>query len=206
MTVNKFSVEGTVPARTYYEGPADFNGDERIHARYFAYQTDAGLVVGDTYSIMFTIDRPAKDVWRYLKDFNLWQNEHNHYYSGVLGDLEGKTFRLSNKPDDPGPHYYEVLKVIPEYLIVINQPIPADGSSAELPGLGGISPGFHVFMLNEHDGKTTVSVFMQHAARAETKNEQEALEPWREIVETDAQPKWREDFIRTLKRLVYEGR
>jgi len=63
-----------------------------------------------------------------------------------------------------------------------------------------------VFMLNEHEGKTTISVFMQHAARADTLNEREALEPWRKIVEEDAQPKWRDDFIRTLKRLVYEGR
>jgi uncharacterized protein YndB with AHSA1/START domain len=207
MTVNRFSVEATIPARTYYEGPSDVNDDERIHARYFASQTDAGLVVGDTYSIMFTIDRPAKEVWRYLKDFNLWQNEHQHYYSGVVGDLEGRTFHIGLRADEPGPHYYEVLKVIPEYLIVINQPVPVDGSSAGLPGLGGISPGFHVFMLNEHAGKTTVSIFMEHAARvAEGTSVEEALRPWRALLDTDAQPKWREKFIRTLKRLVYEGR
>src|SRR5262249_29731254 len=120
MTVNKFEVEATVPGRTYYEGPSDVNADERIHARYFTYKTKDALVAGDCYCIMFTIDRPAKEVWRYLRDFNLWQNEHHHYYSGVIGDLEGQTFRLSDKPNDPGPHYYEVLKVIPEYLIVIN--------------------------------------------------------------------------------------
>jgi hypothetical protein len=61
-------------------------------------------------------------------------------------------------------------------------------------------------MLNEHDGKTTVSVFMQHAARAEGEEVQQALAPWREIVEKDAQRKWREDFIRTFKRVVYHGR
>lgn len=206
MGVNKFSIEATVPERTYYEGPTDINHDEKICARYFTYKTELGLAAGDCYCIMFTIDRSAKEVWRYLRDFNLWQNEHNHYYSGVLGDLEGKTFSISNRRDDPGPHYYEVLKVIPEYLIVINQPVPLDGTSAGLPGLGGISPGFHIFMLNEYDGKTTVSVFMQHVARAETQNESNAVEPWRELVERDAQPKWRDGFIRTLKRLVYEGR
>lgn len=195
-----------LPERRYYEGPADINDDEFIRARYFTYQTEEGLVAGDVYSVMFTIDRPAKDVWKYMKDFNLWQNEHQHYYSGVIGDLEGKTFRLSSKPDDDGPHYYEVLKVIPEYLIVINQPVPEDGTSAGVPGLGGVSPGFHVFMLNEHAGRTTVTVFMTHAARAKGKDEEAALEPWREIVERDAQPKWRNDFIRTLKRLVCQAR
>jgi hypothetical protein len=201
-----FTVEATPAERTYYEGPSDINGDERIHARYFSYPTPAGLVVGDCYSVMFTIDRPASQVWRYLKDFNLWQNEHQHYYSGVVGELEGQTLRLSNQPDDPGPHYYEVVKVIPEYLIVIRQPVPADGSSAGMPGIGGVSPGFHVFMLNEHAGRTTVSILMQHGARAGTQNEEAALMPWRELVETNARPKWRDEFIRTLKRLVYEGR
>jgi hypothetical protein len=206
MTVHKFEVEETPAGREYYEGPADVHGDERLHARYFVHKTAQGLIVGDCYCIMFTIDRPAKEVWRYFRDFNLWQNEHKHYYSGVLADLEGKTFRISTKPNDPGPHYHEVLKVVPEYLLVINQPIPADGTSGGCPGLGGVSPGFHVFMLNEHEGRTTISVFMQHAARTETQNEQVALEPWRQIVEEDAQPKWRDDFIRTLKKLVYEGR
>jgi hypothetical protein len=206
MKINEFSVEATATPRTYYDGPEDVNGDEKIRARYFSAQTAEGLLVGDTYSVLFTVDRPAKEVWRVLKDFNLWQNEHQHYYSGVLGDMEGQTFRLCTKPGEPGPHYYEVVKVIPEYLLVINQPIPTDGTTAGFPGLGGVSPGFHVFMLNEHEGKTTVSVFMQHAARAEGQNVEQALAPWREIVEKDAQRKWREDFIRTFKRVVYQGR
>ncbi|MEP7242922.1 MAG: hypothetical protein ABI885_04475 [Gammaproteobacteria bacterium] len=198
------SGEASASARTYYEGPADINCDERVHQRYFTYHTDQGLVAGVDCSVMFTIDRQARDVWPYLKDFNLWQNEHRHYYSGVLGDLEGRTFRLSDKPNDAGPHYYEVLKVIPEYLIAINQPVPADSSSAGFPGKGGVSPGFHVFTLNEHGGKTTVTAFMEHAAIAEGTGE-EAVTPWRKLVEGGWQRKWREDFIRTLKRLVYEG-
>ena len=205
MSANKFVVEATVQDRTYYEGPCEIYDGERHHARYFSYPTNAGLVVGDCYSVAFTVDRPAKEVWRYLRDLNLWQSEHQNYFSGVLGDLEGKTFRMSDKPNDPGPHYYEMLKVIPEYLMIINQPIPSDGTTAGWPGRPGVSPGFHVFLLQEYEGKSTATVHMEHSALADTQDVQEALKPWRDIVENNAIPKWRK-FIPTLRRLVYEGR
>ena len=206
MNMNKFSIEATATNRQYVDGPARVNGDENVHQRYFTYQTaDGALIAGVSCSVMFTIDRPARDVWPYLQDFNSWQNASKHYYSGELGKLEGKTFRLSDRPNDDGPHYYEVVKVIPEYLIVVNQPVPTDGTSAGLPGLGGVSPGFHVFMLNEHEGRTTVSVMMDHSSISEAKNDQEALKPWRDVVETHWMTKWCDEFIRNLKARVREG-
>lgn len=198
---NRFDIESTAQDRNYYEGTVDINGDERIHSRYYTYRRGERLIAGVATSVMFTLDRPAKDVWPVLKDFNLWNRGH-HHYSGVVGDLEGRTFRLSDQPDEPGPHYFEVVKVIPEYLIIINQPVPADGSTAGLPGLGGVSPGFHVFMLNEHEGKTTVTVYMDHATVSETQDEESALKPWREVLEGHWRIKWRQDFIRNLKALV----
>src|SRR5579859_7046309 len=103
MTANSLAKPAQISARTYYDGPSHINADEQIHARYFTYRTEAGLVAGDSLSVLFVIDRPAKEVWRYLRDFNLWQNEHQHFYSGVMGDLEGKSFRLSKKANEPGP-------------------------------------------------------------------------------------------------------
>jgi len=78
------------------------------------------------------------------------------------------------------------------------QPVPEDGSN------GGISPGFHVTMLNEHDGKTVVTVNMEHATRTTDKTEEEALGEWRAASEAaDAIGFWRDHFIPDLKRLVY---
>lgn len=203
MTTTTFVLERTVLDRKYFDGPEHVNGDECVRQRYFTYPTAEGLVAGVAAGVMFTIDRPAKAVWTILKDFNLWQNEHRHYYSGALDQLEGKTFRLSKVKDEAGPHYYEVLKVVPEYMIVINQPVPSDGSSAGFPGLGGVSPGFHVFLLNEFCGKTTVSIYMEHSSRTVGTSEHDALQPWRNVVESAWFPKWRDHFVRTLKRLVY---
>jgi hypothetical protein len=197
-------MEGTT---RYYDGPADVNGDVCLHQRYFTYRTDAGLVAGKNFNVMFTIKRPAKEAWPHFKDFNRWQNAANHYYSGVVGDLEGQTFRISLKPTDFGPHQYQVLRVIPEYMIVLFQPIPENGTGdTYLPGLGGVSPGLHVFMLNEHDGKTTLTILMEHASYASRERNmtaEDALRPWRNMA-AQSHDKWRDIFVPTLKKLVYE--
>ena len=209
-------------SRTFYEGPSDVQGDVHLRIRYFTYQTAEGLVAGRNTNEMFTIDRPAKSVWPYLKDFNLWQNAYGFYYSGVVGDLEGRSFQISSRlkrsessdedrfeslvsakidPNEPlqqSPFKYDVLRVVPEHLIVISQPVPEDGST------GGVSPGFHVLMLNEHSGKTVVTFFTEHAARTQDKTEEEALAPYREGSQETLR-KFRDCFIPALKKLVYEG-
>jgi hypothetical protein len=75
--------------------------------------------------------------------------------------------------------------------------VPADGSN------GGISPGFHVITLNEHDRKTVVTFYTEHSSRTTDKTEEEALAPFRETAEETLR-RFRDDFIPTLKRLVRE--
>jgi hypothetical protein len=217
MTKNKRQqrqlVEGTVGAPNYYEGPAaaDFNvkGDVCLHERLYTYRTEAGLVVGWTMSVMFTVEQSAKQVWPHFKDFNRWQKDH--YYTGVVGDLEGKTYGISDKPNDPDiPHHRQVLRVVPEYLIVTAAlSHEQDAADTGLPGSGGISSGFSVFSLNEHGGKTIATVFMEHgsyASPAQATTAEEALAPWRENnMAPEWQRKWRDDFIPALKKLIYEG-
>lgn len=196
--------QGTVQAPRYYEGHAEVAGDVRQHQRYFTYQTDGGLVSGTATSVLFTIERPSSEVWPHLQDFNLWQNKYGHYYTSPLGelytnevhDLGKQTFRISATPGEPGPHQYQVLRVVPEYGLAIFQPVPTDGSN------GGISRGFHMVTLHEHEGKTLVSFLMEHAVRTTDKTEEEALGYWRELA-PEWRRKWRESFIPTLKELVY---
>jgi hypothetical protein len=190
------AAEGTVRSPRWYESFADVNGDEQVHSKLYAYVQEGDLFVGTTKSVMFTVDAPARDVWPVLKDSNLWQAEYGHHYSGVIGDLEGKSFRLGDKPNPEGPHQYHVLRVIPEHLMVVNQPGDWDG---------GPDPwdGFHVFMLNEHDGKSTVTIIMQHALRSTDQTEEEAIARWQES-QPENQRKWRDVFIPKFKELVYE--
>jgi len=179
------------------EGPRDVDGDVHIHQRFYTEDTEAGRVVGKTLSMLFTIDAPAREVWPHLKDFNPWQNEYGHYYSGVIGDLEGETFRIAASADDlDGPHQYEVVRVIPEHLIVVMQPQTA---------AAGQSPDSHTVMLNEHDGRSTVSIVMQHATLLDDPaKEEETRAYWDEIAQ-ESQRKWRDIFIPTLKQQVSAG-
>jgi hypothetical protein len=86
----------------YYEGPAEIAGDVKLNHRYFTYMTEGGIVAGSDFNVMFSIERPASVVWRYFKDFNLWQNSH-HSYTKVLGEIyfrdDGRgTFRHHGDP------------------------------------------------------------------------------------------------------------
>jgi hypothetical protein len=203
----------TTAGRTYSEGPSIVNGDELLSSRFYTYRSDAGFVAGESITVNFTLDSGVAAVWPYASDWNTWMNGGSFYYSGVLGELEGQTFSLSLKPNDTEmPHYYTVEKVIPEHLIVISQPIMTDDDLKiyPLPGYGGASGGYHVFMLAEHEGKTLVSVYMEHesvmarGADADTITQDEALAPWRDALEA-ALGRWRDDFIPTLKKVVADG-
>jgi hypothetical protein len=192
-----------------HQGPERIEGDVKLNRQFFTYEIDAGLVAGSLLTVMFTIERPAKDVWPYFKDFNLWQNVYSYFYSGVIGDLEGQEFFLTPDPNERG-YRYEVIRVIPEHVMVFSEPVPGPDEDVSVPGLGVVRPGFHAFMLNEHAGQTVVTGLMQHAslmADASGANEmsaEEALAPWAEMGVEGVQ-KWAEVFIPTLKRLVEEG-
>src|ERR1700733_10475430 len=161
-------LEGTALSPTFYEGPDVITGDLRQRRRYFTYRDGASVAAGYAVSLMFTIDRPAKDIWPYFKDFNRWQNVHQHYYSGVVGDLQGQLVRFSDTPNEPGPSQYKVLRVIPEHLIVIEQRGPWEGGSEPYDG-------YSVFMLNEHAGKTMLTIMLQHSIRTEDAFNESAL-------------------------------
>jgi hypothetical protein len=134
--------DGTPGCPIYYEGMSDPRNEQR--RRYFTYRTRDGLISGTTTSVVFSIDRPADRVWRHFKDFNSWQNSRQHYYSGVVGELEGERVRLTvgHALDDPQAisAEYRVVRVIPEHLIALSQ-LPLE--SGPVAGLGG----FIVLML-----------------------------------------------------------
>jgi hypothetical protein len=194
------SAEGTARNPHYQDGLVDVRGEQR--RRYFTYKADAGLMTGTTTSVMFTIDRSAREIWPYFKDFNLWQNSYHHYYSKVIGDVEGETVHLviGSDPNDPNrlSGDYQVLRVIPEYLIVMSQLEVKDGPAK---GMGG----FLVFMLTEDGEKTVVTIMMQHDRLTRDLAEEEALEPWRKSA-PDNFLKWGDYFIPTLKKIVCEGK
>jgi hypothetical protein len=178
--------------------------DFRISGKCYSFDTDEGLVAGATTSLTCVIHRPAREVWPYFKDHTLWQDAYHHYYSGVLGDIEGQSFAISVKPNEFGRDRYEVVRVIPEHLIIMQQPIPDDDFSIA-PGQaqGGVSPGVMVFMLSEFGDETIVNAFMEHRYRTQELREPEAFEAFFWL--PDSLMKWRDVFIPALKMLAYDG-
>jgi len=207
---------GTVSAPRVYDGPSRSDDGAIVDSRLFSYDTDAGLVTGYEISVQFTLNGTAAEVWPFVKDWNAWQNSYGYYYDGVVGDLYSdesldlgkETFRITVKspevleklglPSDAEwtTDDYVVLRVIPERLFVIFQPVN--------PSLGNVSGGIHAFVLTEHDGKTIVTGNMEHGSRTTDKSEEETLEHWRTGA-AEVCRFWRDVFIPNLQNLV-DGR
>ena len=198
--------DGTASSPKFREAFDEQHDDLKLSGRYYTFETDEGLVAGATVDLTCTFDKPARDVWPYFKDHTLWQDAYNHYYSGVLGDLEGKGFMINTEPRDFAKDRYDVLRVIPEHVIIVNQPIPGEDehySVAAGQPQGGVNPGVMVFMISEYGGQTVLNIFMEHRFRTKTLSEDEAIETFWWM--PDALLKWREVFIPALKMLVYDG-
>jgi uncharacterized protein YndB with AHSA1/START domain len=190
-------LQGSYETAVYTDGPDDVHDDVRMTQQYYIHDTPSGRMVGKTSNVTFVLPSGPADVWPFLKDFNQWQNGDSHYYSGVVGDLEGKTFnlRLTADAEGRGPDQYHVLRVIPEHLIVLRQP-------GEWEGGASVADGFHVFVLTHHRAGSLVSVFMQHARRVEDREAEATAQAWLREVASDSRRKWLEVFIPTLGKLV----
>jgi hypothetical protein len=100
-----------------------------------------------------------------------------------------------------------VIRVIPEHVIIVQQPIPDEGEDYSIAAghsQGGVSPGVMVFMISEYGGQTVLNIFMEHRFRTSTLTEDEAIATFWWM--PDALLKWREVFIPALKMLVYDGK
>jgi hypothetical protein len=203
---------GSVRTPRFQAGPGDVVDDVRLNGRYYTYVRDVGLVAGVTLSVMCVVDRPVREVWPVYKDHNLWQNSYDYYYSGVVGDLEGQTFTLGGSPTEPTSNPpYEVLRVVPEYLVVFHQPSVGQWPvNSVMPGHGIVSPGVMSFGVDEYAGQSHIAVFMEHSSvmalpdEIAAMTEDDVIGPWREML-VDGVRKWRDIFIPNLKELVYEG-
>lgn len=205
-----------------YSGPEYVNNDVHLQHRAYTYKANSRLVAAWDITMTFTIDRAASEVWSYFKDFNRWQNGYGYYYPAVVGELYSRedgalgdetfqiTIRRPNEADMVWPYVYRVLKVIPERLLITYQPIPEDGSN------GGVSPGSAVCILDEHNGKTTVTIVMEHRhpvcdlyAYYGAENLPETDDKTLDILRREwmsVRQFWGEIFIPALKKLVYEGK
>ncbi len=209
---------GTITAPRYYDRIDYKQDDVAYKQKNYTYMSAKGPVVGLVSSLICTIERPAKDVWPYLKDFNSFEGPFGIRYTGehdqlvVWGDL------YTNEEHDLGQETLQyggtkntwksvpsrVLRVIPEHLLVLFEAIPADGST------DGMSPGFHTITLNEHVGISHISMMLEHAERLKYETEEEALDNSRwgpkKYDYSRSLSLWKDQFVPKLKELVYGKR
>jgi hypothetical protein len=199
--------------RRYYDGDVVEEEGVKIDTKLFTCETAKGLVAGSVTSVVLAFAEPASIVWSIYEDFNLWSNDSEHFYSKSFGDCEpGETVYLEERAQSQGGaterEWYEVIRVLPGHLFVLEQPSVADGCpSPGLPGLGGTSPGFHVFGVMEHGGESLLFATMEHASYAafdHNMTDEDALTPWRELLPGWSE-KWMEGFIPVLRKLISES-
>ncbi len=157
------------------------------------------LAVEATVDVRMNFSRPVKEVFRVMRDFNLWHNRYGYQWTGVIGDEENNMVYLSNKKDNKfGTQIpYVVRRVVPNNLIYqesLPHPFPDDS---------GFWSGHNVLSFWEEDGKTKVTVFMEHTFFSQ----QLSIEVLRKIAadlmfENGGIGFWREYFIPDLERLI----
>jgi len=159
------------------------------------------------WSPKFTIDGTIADVWKYMRDFNLWMEDF-HYNCIVGNATDGESiFFVIEK----GAHeYYRkeygfdptgfkksliVRRNIPGKLIVLEELSP---DSRKLIA-------YYLWALNEHLGKTTVSGVMSYAPHWESNVMEEKLRVNYQNMAHNVAERWKTAYIPRLRQWVESG-
>ena len=199
-----FADEGNQVDLKYHEKIVTTRGDDVGELEFFSFKENGFSVAGANLVIAVTIDSPVKDVWPYFKNFNTWGNKTGYYYwdasgkPGIHGDMKGKVVRLG--PKEGGGLEYVVHTVIPHRLIGKKE-IPREVD-------GVLYSGDHAFILTERNGKTMITMVMQHTNRASHKTEEELLKEWTPFIPRLSQENnyFLDGFIPELRAAVKTGK
>lgn len=204
--------EGTFSAPAISEISLRQSDGATIRRVVYSYSDGAAEVVGTKTSVLFTLNRPVKDVWPVFRDFNKWQNAAGLFYSGEFGDQEGKLefmMRQRDKPSIDTTQAFIVEHIIPQSAIVLYSPL-WEATDEHGRKLGSRHEGKNVFMLTEVDGTTIVTAAMEHAyhyhgpearRRAEEALSQR-VKTAQDAKKSGAKDIWESDFIPALRALL----
>lgn len=206
---------GTIKSPNYWDR-IDFREDDVAYKqKNYSYIGPKGAVVGLVSSLLCTLDRPSRDVWPFIKDFNSFEgpfgiryilpNEElvawGDLYDDVDHELGQQIWQYAGEKGTWKSGPCRMLRVIPEHLIAIQEMIVKDGSP------NNISRGFSTITVHEHVGKSHVAMMLEHAERLDAKTELEALEKsmWGPKLYdySVSLGLWKDKFIPKLKELVY---
>jgi len=155
----------------------------------------------------YTFSRPAETVWRYLKDFNKWQEDLQ--YNCVIGDQpEGATVFFTIKPEFHvhfGRVYGFDAKVFKKVSVV------RKNVSGKLLVLEALSKderkidSYYIWALNESGGETTVEALMSYAPLWENRVSESTVRASYTAMSDEVEERWKTTYIPRLRQLVEVG-
>jgi hypothetical protein len=183
------------------------NNQDVMEGKWTIARTGDEVIVDCSYPFKLTINRPAADTWKYMKDFNLWMEDLR--WNSVVGDeAEGGTvyFTISEKHHE---HYRKaygfdpkgytktltVRRTDPEKLIVLEE-LSADRRKIV---------GYYIWALSEHEGRTTVTGLVAYAPQWEPKTNEEQIRASFQSKESELEERWRTAYFPRLRQLVEGG-
>src|SRR5438128_5275306 len=155
------------------------------------------VVAHVAWSVNFTLNRPAGDVWRYMKDFNLWMEDL--HYNCVVGDAaEGSSIYFTIS-EDFYEHYRKIYSFDPQghkknLIVRRNEPgklIVWEELSAD----GQRIMSYYVWALTEHEGKTTVTGVMTFAPYWDSQSNERELRARYQAMADEAAARWKTAYI-----------
>lgn len=127
--------------------------------------TQTLLAVEAATDISMILPQPLRKVWPVFANFNLWMNRFGYVWDGLPAENENGFVYLRNTAASNDLSYartdksrtkYVVRKVIPEQLIYFDSlPLP-------LADKDGLWTGHNLMSLKDDNGKTRISIFMEH--------------------------------------------
>ena len=162
------------------------------------------LFVNYGHDYMFTIDQPAKKIWPYFRNFNLWM-AGSTYNTDNLEEEVGNTIYFSINDDknfssvvedtETFRKYMRVHKVVPEQLLVMDS-LTLDEKNISSP---------YIFSFHEHGGKTTIRLFAVYAPAWIPKNKKDELVSSLKVMFDNTDMRWQDVYVPRLKQLVDDG-
>lgn len=157
--------------------------------------------------VRLSVPHPVRRVWPVFIDFNAWMNRFGYVWEFLPAKRENQYAYLGNIGTANDIKYatetrtkYVVRKVIPEQLIYLDSvPLP-------IAGKDGVWSGHNVMSLREQDGRTEISVFMEHTWYSPTMSLGELRAEARGIMFDIAVAFWRDYFVPDLLSLIETGK
>jgi hypothetical protein len=184
------------------------------------FQRDEDLIVGRwsiedvgdevfgslSFPFEFRINRPVRETWKYLKDFNLWMEDLQ--FSEVLGDCkEGAIVRLSVRDKEEHlEHYRKTYGIDPKTFhkfLIMKRVVPEKVIFKEELTLDRRSiAAYYNYAFNDLGAVTAVTGLMSYAPMWAPKVNKEDLRAAGNRSATEIPERWKTSYIPRLRQLV----